>query len=292
LAPASERRRHHLEQHAIHVATEGPLGHAARRYCLRRRLDFTTSYHTQFPQYVRERLPIPTAWTYAYLRRYHGAARRTLVPTEMQRRELVAQRFTNVVIWSRGVDTELFQPYARAALDGLPRPLFLYAGRIAVEKNVEAFLALDLPGTKVVIGDGPDRRMLEQRHPAARFLGYKFGEELGRHMAAADVFVFPSRTDTFGLVMLEAMACGTPVAAFPVTGPIDVVNDGVDGVLREDLREAALAALALDRAACRATALARTWEAASLQFFRHLVRAADGADLAARAPLPPPPVFL
>jgi glycosyltransferase involved in cell wall biosynthesis len=271
-----------LAPDAIHIATEGPLGHAARRYCLQRRLSFTTSYHTQFPQYVRERLPIPTQWTYAYLRRYHGAARRTLVPTEMQRRELVAQHFTNVVIWSRGVDTETFQPYGRTAFADLPRPIFLYAGRIAVEKNLEAFLALDLPGTKVMIGDGPHRHMLEQRFPAAHFVGYQFGAELGRQMAAADVFVFPSRTDTFGLVMLEALACGTPVAAFPVTGPIDVVSDGVDGVLHEDLRTAALGSLELDRGACRRTALERTWQAASRQFFGHLVRATDGVDLAAR----------
>ena len=162
----------------------------------------------------------------------------------------------------------------------LPRPIFVYAGRVAVEKNLDAFLALDLPGTKVVIGDGPDRAPLERRYPDARFLGYRFGAELANCLASADVFVFPSRTDTFGLVMLEAMACGTPVAAYPVTGPIDVVTHAYDGVLDEDLRVAALAALKIDRNACRLTALSRSWERAAGQFLSHLVRSCDGGQLA------------
>ena len=264
---------------AIHVATEGPLGMAAASYCRARRLAFTTSYHTQFPQYVRKRLPIPESWTYALLRRHHGRARRTLVATEQQRRDLVENGFRNVVTWSRGVDTELFQPRERDHL-ALPRPIFLYMGRVAVEKNVEAFLALDLPGTKVVIGDGPDRRMLETRYPQTAFLGYRFGVELARCLSAADVFVFPSRTDTFGLVMLEAIACGTPVAAYPVTGPIDVVSAGVTGVLDDDLGRAARAALAIDRDGCARAAQAWTWERASAQFLAHLVQARDGRDLA------------
>jgi glycosyltransferase involved in cell wall biosynthesis len=268
-----------LDPDAVHIATEGPLGAAARAYCVTRGLAFTTSYHTQFPQYVRKRLPIPEPWSYAYLRRHHNRARRTLVPTEHQRRDLVANGFNNVVIWSRGVDADLFRPCGREHL-ALPRPISIYVGRVAVEKNLDAFLGLDLPGTKVVVGDGPDRTQLEQRYPTARFVGYKFGDDLARCLSAADVFVFPSRTDTFGLVMLEAMACGTPVAAFPVTGPIDVVTQGVDGALDEDLARATLAALALDRSACRRSALSRTWDRASGQFLSHLVRARTGEDLA------------
>ena len=266
---------------AIHVATEGPLGMAAARYCTSRRLAFTTSYHTQFPQYVRKRVPIPEELTYALLRRHHSQARRTLVATEHQRRELVANGFRNIVLWSRGVDTELFRPCGREHLPHA-RPIFAYLGRVAVEKNIGAFLGLDLPGTKVVIGDGPDRPELESCYPSTVFLGFKFGVELAQTLSSVDVFVFPSRTDTFGLVMLEAMACGTPVAAYPVTGPIDVVAPGVTGVLDEDLGKAALAALALDREGCRRVASTWTWERASAQFFGHLVRSRDGHDLAAR----------
>jgi len=260
---------------AIHIATEGPLGIAARRYCLRRKLRFTTSYHTQFPQYLRKRAPVPERFSYAWLRRYHGRAERTLVPTEQQRRDLVDQGFGNVVIWSRGVDTELFRPLERDFLD-LPRPVCIYVGRVAVEKNLEAMLAAPLPGTKLIVGDGPDLEKLRTRFPDALFIGYRFGEELVQHLAAADVFVFPSRTDTFGLVMLEAMACGTPVAAYPVTGPIDVVNQGVSGWLDDDISVAVANALTLSRVDCRAAALERTWGRATDQFMSHLARA-DGA---------------
>lgn len=267
---------------AIHVATEGPLGVAARNYCLRHDLKFTTSYHTQFPQYVRKRIPIPIAWSYAYLRTHHRKANRTLVATEHMRRELVDRGFDNVVIWSRGVDTQLFNPEVKANLEGAA-PISMYVGRVAVEKNLEAFLSADISGTKYVVGDGPDLAALARRYPSARFVGYKFGAELAQHLAAADVFVFPSRTDTFGLVMLEAMACGTPVAAYPVTGPIDVVCHGVSGVLDEDLSAAVAGALRLDRSACRAAALERTWENATLQFLSHLVHAETGRDLTASA---------
>lgn len=269
-----------LAPDAIHIATEGPLGMAAASHCAASGLAFTTSYHTQFPQYVRKRLPIPLSWTYALLRRHHGRAQRTLVATEQQRRDLVARGFERVVIWSRGVDAQVFRPRGREHLD-LPRPVFVYMGRVAVEKNLDAFLSLDLPGTLVVIGDGPDRALLESRYPRARFLGYKFGVELAQSLSSADVFVFPSRTDTFGLVMLESMACGTPVAAYPVTGPLDVVTPGVTGVLDDDLGKAAEAALALDRDECRRVAAGWTWERASEQFLSHLVRVSDGCDLVA-----------
>lgn len=254
---------------AIHIATEGTLGGAARKWCLRRGFPFTTSYHTQFPEYVRARVPIPLAVSYAHLRRFHSAAARTMVATPAMQRLLESRGFLNIVRWTRGVDVDLFKPRDKDCLD-LPRPIAMYVGRVAVEKNIEAFLKLDLPGTKVIVGDGPARVELESKYSAARFVGYKYGEELASHVAAADVFVFPSRTDTFGLVLLEAMACGVPVAAYPVTGPIDVVTQGVTGELNEDLRAATLAALKLDPHQCRAYALTHTWENATRQFLSHL----------------------
>ena len=256
--------------HAVHIATEGPLGWAARSYCKKRRLAFTTSYHTQFPQYVKLRAPVPISWTYAVLREFHAAAVRTMVPTPSQRRELKRWRFRNVVVWPRGVDTDLFQPGDKAFIQA-PRPISMFMGRVAVEKNIEAFLSLDLPGTKYVVGDGPDLDMLRRKYPEARFTGFRQGRELADHLAAADVFVFPSRTDTFGLVMLEAMACGVPVAAFPVTGPIDVVRNGETGVLGDNLRQAALSALRLDGRICRDYALAHSWQQATESFAAHLV---------------------
>jgi glycosyltransferase involved in cell wall biosynthesis len=260
---------HELAPDCIHIATEGTLGLAARRWCVRHRFAFTTSYHTQFPEYVRARAPIPLALSYAHLRRFHSAAARTMVATPAMQRQLETRGFRNIVRWTRGVDVTLFKPGDKQFLD-LPRPIAIYVGRVAVEKNIEAFLQLDLPGTKLIVGDGPARVALQLKYPAARFVGYKFGVELASHLAAADVFVFPSRTDTFGLVLLEAMACGVPIAAYPVTGPIDVVDNGTTGVLDHDLQAAALAALALDRARCRAVALAHTWEGATRQFISNL----------------------
>ena len=263
------RRLDALDPDAVHIATEGPLGLAARRWCLRRGRSFTTSYHTQFPEYVRARVPIPVAVSYAFLRWFHGSAAHTLVATPSMQNALAERGFRNLVLWSRGVDTELFRPRDESFLE-LPRPIWLYFGRVSVEKGIEEFLALDLPGTKLVVGDGPATESLRRKYAGAVFTGYRFGDELARHVAAADVFVFPSRTDTFGLVLLEAMACGIPVAAFPVTGPIDVVVNGVTGVLSEDLRAAALTALHLDRRACREHALRYTWEAATRQFIASL----------------------
>jgi len=255
----------------IHIATEGPLGFAARRYCVRRGLAFTTSYHTRFPQYLRERAPIPVSWMYAWLRRFHRPAAATLVPTPAVRDELAARRFRGLRLWSRGVDVDVFRPAPKATLTG-PRPICLYMGRVAVEKNVEAFLQLGVPGTKYVVGDGPDLARLRTEYPDAVFTGYRFGSELAAHLAAADVFVFPSRTDTFGLAMLEAMACGTPVAAYPVTGPLDVIDEGRTGVLHEDLGVAVRRALTLDRGICRQAALEKSWARATGEFLGHLAR--------------------
>ena len=270
-----ERMLRTFAPHAVHIATEGPLGWAARRYCKHHGLAFTTSYHTQFPQYVKLRVPVPMNWSYAVLRHFHGSAVRTMVPTPSLRRELRRQRFSNVVIWPRGVDTELFRSADKSFLDA-PRPIAMYAGRVAVEKNIEAFLSLDLPGTKYVVGDGPDSEKLRRKYPAVRFTGFKKHAELAVHLAAADVFVFPSRTDTFGLVMLEAMACGLPVAAFPVTGPVDVVRHGETGMLDADLGKAVHGALALDGRVCRDHALDRSWRQATECFAGYLVDNREG----------------
>ena len=266
----------------IHIATEGPLGLATRRYCKRRNLAFTTSYHTQFPEYVRARFPIPTRWTYAALRRFHGRARHTMVATPTMQRQLLERGFSNIVTWTRGVNTTLFTPDNPYQYD-VARPIWVYTGRVAVEKNIEAYLRLDLPGTKVVIGDGPDREKLQADYRDCVFLGYRFGEELAALMAGADVFVFPSVTDTFGLVMLEGMACGLPVAAFPVVGPIDVVESGVTGILDPDLAAACRGALELDRGAARAFAETRSWQHSVDQFFANLVHCRTGAAVATPA---------
>ncbi|MGH8771419.1 MAG: glycosyltransferase family 4 protein, partial [Burkholderiales bacterium] len=250
---------------AIHIATEGPLGWAARSYCRGLGLKFTTSYHTRFPELLRMRAPVPLKFSYAVLRQFHGKAARTLVATESQREALGAKGFRNLVFWPRGVDSELFRPRPRGFLSD-PRPIMMFVGRVAVEKNLKAFLALDVPGTKYVIGDGPDLRALSSEFPAARFPGYKFGEELASYLADADVFAFPGRTETFGMVMLEAMACGVPIAAFPVSGPRDVVSEGVTGALDEDLAAAISRALELNRDAVRDYALSRSWQAATDRF--------------------------
>jgi glycosyltransferase involved in cell wall biosynthesis len=271
------RRLEALDPDAVHVATEGPLGLAARNWCVRRERAFTTAYHTQFPEYVRARAPVPLALGYAAVRWFHGRAVRTLVTTPSMQRQLEARGFRNLHVWGRGVDTEQFRPRTKDFLD-LPRPIWLYFGRVAVEKSIEDFLRLDLPGSKLVVGDGPAAAQLRRRYPGVVFAGVRHGEDLAAHVAASDVFVFPSRTDTFGLVLLEAMACGVPVAAYPVTGPADVVVDGVTGVLSEDLREAALAALRLDPAACRAHALAHSWEASTRQFLSALTPAHAPTD--------------
>jgi glycosyltransferase involved in cell wall biosynthesis len=254
---------------AIHIATEGPIGWAARAYCRRRKLAFTTSYTTRFPEYIAVRSIIPASVSYAVLRHFHAAAAITMIATASLRQELSARGFRKLGTWTRGVDTDLFTPDDAAELD-LPRPIFMTVGRVAVEKNLDAFLALDLPGSKVVIGDGPQRALLERRYPKARFLGEKTGKDLTSHLAAADVFVFPSLTDTFGVVQLEALACGTPVAAFPVTGPLDVIADHPVGALDTDLRSACVRALGISRELCRSFALERSWENSARQFIGNL----------------------
>jgi Glycosyltransferase len=260
---------------AIHIATEGPLGWAARRYCLRRHLPFTTAYHTKFPEYIQARFRVPLPLSYAVMRRFHGKSARVMVATQGIEDELVKRGFGNIGRWSRGVDTELFRPRPEARgvggpFAGLPRPVFLYVGRVAVEKNIQAFLDLDLPGSKAVVGDGPLLAELKRRYPDVRFTGARFGEDLAVHYAAADVFVFPSRTDTFGLVLLEALASGLPVAAYPVPGPLDVIGRSPAGVLSDDLRGAALAARAIGGDTARAHALTFSWGACTRQFLDNL----------------------
>jgi 1,2-diacylglycerol 3-alpha-glucosyltransferase/glucuronosyltransferase len=254
---------------AIHIATEGPIGWAVRAYCRRRRLAFTTSYTTRFPEYIAARSIVPATLSYAVLRHFHAAAAMTMVATASLRQELSARGFRKLGNWTRGVDTTLFTPNDPAELD-LPRPIFMTVGRVAVEKNLEAFLSLDLPGSKIVIGDGPQKAELQRRYPKARFLGEKIGNDLTSHLAAADVFVFPSRTDTFGVVQLEALACGTPVAAFPVTGPLDVIADHPAGALDSDLKSACIRALGASRETCRSFALERSWENSARQFIGNL----------------------
>ncbi|MBV7265629.1 glycosyltransferase family 4 protein [Erythrobacter ani] len=257
---------------AVHIATEGPLGFAARRYCLARGVPFTTAYHTQFPEYFARRIGLPAKAFWPYIRWFHRPAQRIMVATESIRDQLRQQGLTHLSHWGRGVDLASFYPgappppeYAR-----LDRPIQLYAGRVAVEKNIEAFLASSHPGSKVVVGDGPCRRDLETRFQDAVFLGKRTGTDLAGCYAGADVFVFPSRTDTFGLVMIEALACGTPVAAFPVPGPADILDWSV-GAMSEDLNGAIEIALTRDRAACAAFGAGFTWDAATRQFLSALV---------------------
>jgi glycosyltransferase involved in cell wall biosynthesis len=255
---------------AIHVVTEGPVGFAARRWCLKRGLAFTTAFHTRFPEYLAERHIAPKALTYIFLRRFHAPSQGVMVATESVRSELAARGFGNLKPWGRGVDTALFDPARRDGAIDLPRPIFLSVGRIAREKNLPAFLGLDLPGSKVVVGEGPQLQELRRRFPGAHFLGHRDNGTLAGIYAAADVFVFPSRTDTFGLVMLEALASGVPVAAFPVPGPLDVIGDSGAGALDEDLRAAALAALKIPRELCREHALSFTWTACAARFVDQL----------------------
>jgi glycosyltransferase involved in cell wall biosynthesis len=282
------RRIEAFRPDAIHIATEGPMGLAVRQYCLRRKLAFTTSFTTRFAEYVSARLPVvPLSWGYAILRRFHAPAAATMVSTASLMSELEARGFGHLRFWTRGVDTELFRPDAAARLD-LPRPVFMSVGRIAVEKNLEAFLSLDLPGTKVVIGDGPQEAVLKAKYPRAVFLGSLTGSNLAAHIAAADVFVFPSKTDTFGIVQLEALSCGVPVAAFPVTGPRDVIGEAPVGVLDSDLRTACIGALSIPREECRAHALRYSWHESARQFLSNTRPVRPAAVATGTAPVTSP----
>jgi glycosyltransferase involved in cell wall biosynthesis len=267
-----------FQPEALHIATEGPLGFAARRYCVTYGLRFTTSYHTQFPQYLRSRYPVPMWASYLGLSWFHGAGEKCMVSTQTVRQQLAARGFKRLAQWRRGVDTQLFRPQDKGFLN-LPRPVAAYVGRVAVEKNVDTFLRMPWHGSKIVIGDGPELPRLRAQYPAAVYVGFRFGEDLASHLAAADVLVFPSLTDTFGLVNLEAMACGVPVAAFPVTGPIDVVEDGLTGALDTDLARASRRALEIDPAACRKRALQSGWDSCTREFEGNLVDCQPQPDL-------------
>lgn len=270
-----ERRFKDFEPEAIHISTEGPLGQAARAVCLKWKLPFTTSYHTKFPEYVHARFPlIPLSAGYAFMRRFHNSGGRLMVATPSMRDDLAERGFKNITPWARGVDTVLFNPDKRG-IDGgvypdLKGPIWVYVGRVAVEKNIESFLDCELPGTKVVIGPGPQLDELRKKYPDIQFLGPKYGDELARYFADADVFVFPSLTDTFGLVILESMACGTPVAAFPAPGPKDLIPGTGAGAVSEDLQEACLEALKMDRDRCREYAEGFSWHACAEEFVRNL----------------------
>ncbi|WP_152221801.1 glycosyltransferase family 1 protein [Pseudomonas sp. SCB32] len=248
----------------VHLATEGPLGWAARRWLMRRGVKFSSAIHTRFPEYVSTRWPwLPLTWGYAFLRRFHAPSQAVLVSSERMREAFVEQGLKRLALWRKGVDLSRFQPG-----DGAPvaQPVFLYVGRLAREKNLEAFLNLDLPGLMRVVGDGPQRSELQARYPQAEFLGYQQGEALATAYRSASVLVFPSRTDTLGLVMYEALACGTPVAAFPVAGPLDVLEEGVTGALDDDLHSACMRALELDRQACALWARGQSWQLSAQEF--------------------------
>lgn len=254
---------------SIHIATEGPLGWAGRRFCKRYSLNFTTSFHTRFPEYVKARTQIPTSWTYKILRHFHSIARNVMVTTPSMKSKLNEYGFKNLQRWSRGVDTDFFTPKRRVFNSNKPK--LLYVGRVSVEKNLEAFLDMEIDSHKIVVGDGPLLKTLKQKYPDTLFTGIKFGEELVHYYAQADAFVFPSRTDTFGLVMLEALACGTPVAAYPTEGPIDVIQSSDVGCLNKDLKVATLSALRKSRKQCRSYSESFSWEACTTQFSNHLV---------------------
>lgn len=279
----AERRIKALKPDHIHIATEGPLGMAMRRACLRAGRRFTTSYHTRYPEYISARFPVPEAWTYSWLRRFHNAGFGTMVSTGMLATELEERGFKNLMFWSRGVDHALFRPRPRPSRAArYPGPVFLYAGRVSVEKNIEAFLALDLPGTKVVAGGGPALAAMKEKYREVRFLGNQSSGDLAETYCDADVFVFPSKTDTFGIVLLEAMASGLPVAAYPVPGPLDVVGKSGAGAMDADLRTACLKALEIPSAVALAHAAQFTWEASARQFLGNVEAVIDGTPASAK----------
>lgn len=254
---------------AIHIATEGPLGISARSYALKNGLPFSTAYHTRFPEYVQARTGMPLSWTYKFLNWFHGPSQAVMAPTIVVKKDLEKYGFINVALWTRGVDLDMFQ-FQESKVLNTTKPIYLYVGRVAIEKNIEAFLELELPGSKWVVGDGPALEGIRKKYPEVNYLGVLNQPELAKVYAAADVFVFPSKTDTFGLVLLEAMACGLPVAAYPVTGPIDVLGDSPAGAMNEDLKQACLDAVSIPRDVARAHAEKFSWKVASEQFLHHL----------------------
>jgi len=270
-----------VQPDAVHIATEGPVGWMARAHCLKKRIPFTTSFHTRFPEYLKPRFGLPESWTYRVLRVFHNSGAGVMVATPSLAEELAGLGFDRILPWTRGVDTTMFAP--RPVRRFGEAPVFLYVGRVAVEKNIQAFLDLDLPGKKVVVGDGPQLAELKGRYPGVVFTGRQTGEDLAASYASADVFVLPSLTETFGIVQLEAMASGLPVAAYPVTGPKDLVVPGVTGVLAGDLRQAAVGALSLDRAVVRARALEFSWENAARLFLAN-IESAQFSRLGRRVP--------
>ncbi len=263
------RRLDAMAPDAVHIATEGPIGRATRAHCIKRGWPFSTAFHTKFPEYVKARTGLPLDWLYAGVKKFHAPSGAVMIPAPAVYRELEARQFANLKLWSHGVDTHIFRPGAKDYLD-LPRPIFMYVGRVTVDKNLPAFLKLKLPGSKVVVGSGPARAHLMKQFKDARFIIASGDEELAQLYNAADAFVFPSRTDTFGLVMLEALSCGVPVAAFPVTGPLDVIGADGPGVLDEDLAGAAVRALKIDPRRCREWAMAFSWDRVADQFLDFL----------------------
>ena len=258
---------------AIHIATEGPIGRAARRFCRRRKYPYTTSFHTRFAEYTHERFKIPVDWGYAFLRDFHNHGEAMMVATPGLMEELSGRGFKNMRLWERGVETDQFRPLPSDVMKDLPRPIYTYVGRFAVEKTLEDFLDLDLPGTKVMVGAGPQEEELRAKYPDVHWAGKQFGDDLAKYYTASDVFVFPSRTDTFGLVNVEALACGVPVAAYPVRGPLEILDGAPPGCgcLHEDLKTAILTALEnRDPEACREWALRFSWDAAAKQFISNL----------------------
>ncbi|WP_315835461.1 glycosyltransferase family 1 protein [Bradyrhizobium prioriisuperbiae] len=271
--PAAVRRAiARVRPDAVHIATEGPIGWITRRVCRDESYPFTTSYHTRFPEYLAARFPVPLSWSYAVLRRFHNGGMGTMVSSPTLERDLKAHGFRNLLPWTRGVDANVFCPRPDRPL-AFSNPVFLFVGRLAVEKNLESFLRLDLPGSKVVVGDGPLRGALTAKFPDVHFLGVRTGAALADVYASADVFVFPSLTDTFGIVLLEALACGLPIAAFPVMGPRDVIGESECGCLDRDLRRAALQALCIPRDRCRAHALTFSWQHSVRQFLDNVATA-------------------
>lgn len=260
---------HDFRPDCIHIATEGPLGWAGRNACRSQNLSFTTSFHTKFPEYAHARFRVPTNWGYRFLRWFHSLSKCVMIATPSMHNLLEEQGFEHLAFWSRGVDVELFRPRSKNFLSD-PRPISMYVGRVAVEKNIEDFLKAELPGTKYVVGSGPQLERLRFQYPQVKFVGAKEGEELAKYYAAADVFVFPSRTDTFGLVMLEALASGVPVAAYPVPGPVDILNNSKVGCLNQDLTQAILNALQIDTQQCRPHALQYSWHSCTQQFLNNL----------------------